>query len=176
LRRGPRVEERAVLESDLRRLLREAIGGDEWATGRPGHGQQKECYVARSPNRTVFLKFDGDAPVAALRRLGELRVAPRLLAHGREPGSGRAYTIQEFVAGSHPPGWRWFGDNLPLLAETTRRYQTDAELRRLAGRRCRRGERQRACLPGAPDTGTEGPCGAMLTPGGRRTTGPFASG
>lgn len=109
----------------------EVLGDGEWTIARPAHGQQGESYVARGREQAVFLKFDSGAPVAALRRLGELGVAPRVLADSRERASGRPYVVWEHVAGDHPPGWRWFAENLPLLAGTTRRFQTDPELGRL---------------------------------------------
>lgn len=125
----------AVPEQAIRKLLYEIFGGSEWTIAKPAHGQQKECYLARSRDRTVFLKFDCDSSVMALLRLGELSVAPRVLAAGRERTSARPYVAWEYVAGNHPPEWRWFGENLSLLAQTARRYQTDPVLGRLLAKR-----------------------------------------
>jgi aminoglycoside phosphotransferase (APT) family kinase protein len=112
----------------VRDLLHGTFPLGEWSITRPEHGQQKECFIARSQDETVFVKFEG-APAAIVRRLGELGCAPLLLAGGEI--DGRPYVIQEYVTGTHPSGWRWYGEHLPLLAESTRRYQQDMELRRL---------------------------------------------
>lgn len=112
----------------LLRLLDKAFPQTEWEIATPGHGQQKECYIARSRTQTVFLKFDS-APLPILRRLGDIAVAPRALAGGEL--DRRRYVIQEYLEGQHPWGWRWFPENLPLLAQTTRMYQTAPVLRQL---------------------------------------------
>jgi thiamine kinase-like enzyme len=112
----------------IQKLLEDTFQMTKWEITRASEGQQKDCYVARSPHHATFVKFDGDAPIAALRRLGELGVAPRLIGYGNT--AGRAYTVHQYVVGSHP-NWRWFADHLPLLAHVTRRYHEDTELRRL---------------------------------------------
>lgn len=84
---------------------------------------QKACYIAQSGGLKVFVKFD--VPIEALQRLGEIRVAPRVLASGRKDGV--SYVVQEFVTGSYPD-WRWFADNLALLAHFILRYHSDKPL------------------------------------------------
>jgi hypothetical protein len=118
----------AVPSYVLQQLLQQGLPRAEWSITRPVHGQQKECYIAQSRDQTVFLKFEG-APIAILQRLSDLGVSPRLLAGGE--CDGRRYAIHEYLAGEHPWGWRWFPENLPLLAETTRRYHCDRALRQL---------------------------------------------
>lgn len=118
----------ATSPPSLQALLHDTFPRVEWTLTAPPHGQQNECYVAQNRDQTVVLKFGG-APATVLQRLSDLGVAPRLLTSGHL--EGRAYVIQEYVTGTHPSGWRWFGENVPLLAETTRRYQTDSELRQL---------------------------------------------
>jgi hypothetical protein len=112
----------------LQALLRRALPPADWRITRPSHGQQKECYIAHSHDQAVFLKFDG-APAAIVKRLSDLGIAPTVLASGQL--DGRPYVIQDYLTGTHPTDWRWFGEHLPLLAETTQRYQTDARLRQL---------------------------------------------
>ena len=38
--------------------------------------------------------------------------------------------LQDYVSGVHP-GWRWFADHLPVLAQVARRYHRDRHLQRL---------------------------------------------
>ena len=96
---------------------------DKWVISKPKDGQQKECYIAQSGDLTVFLKCA--VPVAPLRRLGELGVAPRVLASGVL--DDKTYVIQEYVAGIYPD-WQWFAHNLPLLARFIKHYHDDKEL------------------------------------------------
>jgi thiamine kinase-like enzyme len=124
-------------------LLEETFQLSDWKIARPADGQQKECYVAKTADFTVFLKFDGKTPAGVLQRLGELGVAPRMLRTGNL--EGRAYVLQEYLVGKHPRWW-WFADHLPLLAQVTRRYHTDVQLKQLlSGSSSREYHEQIAC-------------------------------
>lgn len=68
----------------------------------------------------VFIKLD--VPVAALQRLGEIGVAPRVIAS--EMLDGNSYVVQEYITGNYPD-WRWFAHHLPTLAAFIKRYQSD---------------------------------------------------
>lgn len=94
-----------------------------WTIKRPKDGMQKACYVAQSGGQRVFVKFD--VPIESLQRLGEIEVAPRVLASGIV--EGRSYVVQEYISGSYP-NWRWFAGHLPLLARFAQRYHFDAQL------------------------------------------------
>ncbi|GHO85800.1 phosphotransferase [Dictyobacter formicarum] len=112
----------------IQNMLEGTFHLSDWSISRTVEGQQKECYVAKTETRTVFIKFDGSTPIAVLQRLGELGVAPRLLGTGNI--EGRRYVLQDYLTGQHP-GWRWFADHLPLLAQVTHRYHTDNKLKQL---------------------------------------------
>jgi aminoglycoside phosphotransferase (APT) family kinase protein len=104
-------------------ILKTHFHHNNWTINKPKDGQQKECYIAQNGDIKVFLKFD--VPVAPLRRLGEIEVAPRVLASGVL--DNRMYVIQEYIAGTYPD-WQWFAHNLPLLATFIKRYHDDKEL------------------------------------------------
>jgi hypothetical protein len=109
----------------IQRLLEETLHLTDWTVTRAGEGQQKECYFARTAQRAVFLKLEGNTPIDVLRRLGELGVSPRVFRAGDI--AGRPYVLQDYVSGVHP-GWRWFADHLSLLARVARRYHSDRQL------------------------------------------------
>ena len=108
-----------------RQILQLHFHINNWAISKPDDGQQKECYIAQSGDGDfkLFLKFD--VPVAPLRRLGKIEVAPRVLASGVL--DNRSYVIQEYIAGTYPD-WQWFAHHLPLLARFIKRYHDDEEL------------------------------------------------
>jgi Phosphotransferase enzyme family len=107
----------------IRSILKTHFHNNYWTISRPEDGLQKECYTARSGDLAVFIKFD--VPTAPLRRLGEIGVAPRLLANGVL--DDKTYVIQEYIAGTYP-NWQWFAHNLPWLAAFIKRYHSDQEL------------------------------------------------
>ncbi len=107
----------------IRSILQSTFDRPDWTISKPEDGQQKECYIAQNGDVKVFLKFD--VPVAPLRRLGEIEVAPRVLASGVL--DNKAYVIQEYITGTYPD-WQWFAHNLPLLAAFIRRYHDDQKL------------------------------------------------
>jgi Phosphotransferase enzyme family len=113
---------------DIQSLLEETFRMTGWTIARAAEGQQKDCYIATTAQRTAFLKLDGNTPVDVLRRLGELGVAPHLVRAGEIVG--RPYVLQDYVSGMHP-GWRWFADYLPPLARVARRYHSDSHLQHL---------------------------------------------
>ncbi len=110
-------------EELIRSILQYNFQTPDWLITRPQDGQQKACFIARHAEQRVFIKLD--APIAALRRLGEIGAAPRVLASG--VADGIPYIVQEYVAGSYPD-WHWFANHLPVLAEFLRRYHTDESL------------------------------------------------
>jgi len=112
----------------IENMLEETFHLSNWSISRPADGQQKECYIVKTADFAAFLKFDASTPIEVLQRLGELGVAPRVLRAGSL--EGRAYVLQDYLIGKHP-GWRWFADHLPLLAQIARRYHRDVELKQL---------------------------------------------
>jgi hypothetical protein len=107
----------------IRHILQSHFHTNNWTITKPEDGQHKECYIAQNSAIKIFIKFA--VPVAPLRRLGELEVAPRVLTGGML--DDRIYVIQEYIAGKYPD-WQWFAHNLPLLARFIKRYHYDEEL------------------------------------------------
>lgn len=107
----------------IKSILQSTFNRRDWTISKPEDGQQKECYIAQNGDIKVFLKFD--VPVAPLIRLGEIEVAPRVLASGEL--DDRTYVIQEYITGTYPD-WQWFAHNLPLLATFIRCYHDDEKL------------------------------------------------
>jgi Phosphotransferase enzyme family len=101
----------------------------EWTIASPEDGQQKACFVAQSRKQKVFVKFD--VPIAPLLRLGEIGVAPPVLASGTEDGI--PYVVQEYITGNYPDR-QWFAEHLSILATFIRRYHADAQLAALLAR------------------------------------------
>ncbi|MGH2496617.1 MAG: phosphotransferase, partial [Ktedonobacteraceae bacterium] len=109
--------------SDVRSILHRHFQATGWLITKPEDGQQKACFVAQYDTTKVFIKLD--VPVAALQRLGEIGVAPRVIASGDVDGI--PYVMQEYITGSYPD-WRWFAGHLPMLAAFIKRYHTDQPL------------------------------------------------
>lgn len=107
----------------IKRILQNHFNDPAWEIARTKDGQQSAGYHAQSGNVEVFVKFT-DA-VAALQRLGEIAVAPRVLASGMD--QGRTYVIQEYVRGTYPD-WQWLATHLPVLASCVQRYHGDQPL------------------------------------------------
>lgn len=110
----------------IERILHNHFASTTWEIARTQDGQQNAGYHAQSGNREVFVKFT-DA-VAALQRLGEIAVAPRMLASGKD--QGRMYVVQEYIRGTYPD-WQWLAMHLPVWASCIRRYHDDPLLKRL---------------------------------------------
>ncbi len=98
--------------------------GRSWQLQKPVTGWRKECYIASSDGEKYFLKFD--VPVAVLERLGEIRVAPRVLFSGEN--AGVPYVIQEFVGGIHPPSQEWMRRHVGDLVAIVKAYHEDIHL------------------------------------------------
>lgn len=111
------------LEVLVRSILHYHFQTSDWVITRPVDGQQKACFIARHAEQRVFIKLD--APIAALQRLGEIGVAPRVLASG--VAGGVPFIVQEYIVGSYPD-WHWFAHHLPVLAGFLRRYHIDESL------------------------------------------------
>ncbi len=107
----------------IRTILQKHFHIADWLITFPEDGQQKACFIAQRGTERVFIKFD--VPVAALQRLGEIGVAPRVIASGRLDGN--SYVVQDYIAGSYPD-WRWFAHHLSLLAAFIKRYHNDQPL------------------------------------------------
>ena len=107
----------------VRDILDRHFSRSDWLITKPKHGQQKACFIACHAEQRVFVKLD--APVAPLRRLGEIGAAPRVLASGID--GDVSYVVQEYITGSYPD-WRWFANHLPMLAGFIRRYHSDEPL------------------------------------------------
>jgi thiamine kinase-like enzyme len=108
---------------NIRFILQEKFQLSDWTVSKPQDGQQKECYIAHSGNHSVFIKFD--VPILLLQRLGEIEVAPRVVASGEEQGS--SYVIQEYLSGAYPER-AWFTRHLSSLANFMKRYHEDQQL------------------------------------------------
>ena len=107
----------------IKRILHHHFGRTTWEIARAKEGQQNAGYRARNGGGEVFVKVT-DA-VAALQRLGEIAVAPGVLASGSD--QGRTYVIQEYITGNYPDG-QWIATHLPILASCIRRYHDDQPL------------------------------------------------
>lgn len=111
------------MDHEIRLILSNHFHTTDWIITKPKDGQQKLCFIAHHDQQRVFIKFN--VPIAALQRLGEIGVAPRVLASGTS--HGQSYIVQEYIAGDYPD-WRWFASHLPELAVFTRRYHHDQPL------------------------------------------------
>lgn len=105
---------------EVRLILQKHFHRADGGITKPVDGQQKQCYIAQSEERRVFIKFD--VPIPTSQRLGEIGAAPRVITSGI--ANGRSYIIQEYIAGSYPDR-RWLAAHLPLLATFIRRYHDD---------------------------------------------------
>ena len=108
---------------DVSSILRKHFNAADWTITKPGDGQQKACFVSQCATAKLFIKLD--VSVAALQRLGEIGVAPRVIASGTIDGV--PYVVQEYITGDYPD-WRWFAGHLPMLAAFIKRYHTDQPL------------------------------------------------
>lgn len=113
------------LQEDAAAILEEWLPGHRWNIDKPSAGWRKPCFIANSAGGKYFLKFD--VPVSILKRLGEIRVAPRVLSAGQRKGV--AYVIQEFVAGQHPESRAWLQRHAVALAAIVKTYHEDEGLR-----------------------------------------------
>lgn len=111
---------------NVRHILSKHFPRVEWTISHPPGGQHKTSYIAQSEEQWVFIKFD--VTIDALQRLGEIGVAPRILASGIREGT--SYVVQEYITGRYPD-WRWFALHLPFLASLMRRYHDDDQLKSL---------------------------------------------
>jgi aminoglycoside phosphotransferase (APT) family kinase protein len=112
-----------VVINTVENILQRHFGAADWLITTPRDGQQKACFIAQHGTERVFIKLD--VPVAALQRLGEIGVAPRVIASGTLDGN--SYVVQEYIAGNYPD-WRWFAHHLPTLAAFIKRYHSDQPL------------------------------------------------
>ena len=105
---------------NVRYILQKHFPKTDWNISQPKDGQLRASYIAQSEERRVFIKCD--VPIDALHRLGEIEVAPRVLASGI--CDDMPYVVQEYIT-SRYPDWRWFKHHLPFLATFMRRYHDD---------------------------------------------------
>ena len=108
---------------NVRHILQKHFPKTEWNLSQPKDGQLRASYIAQSKEQRVFIKFN--VPKDALHRLGEIEVAPRVLASGI--CDDIAYVVQEYINGRYPD-WRWFASHLPFLASFMRHYHYDDQL------------------------------------------------
>jgi len=109
--------------NNARELLLQVFGPGDWAIEKPQNGRRKECYIASSRNRKVFVKFD--VPIKSLQRLSDAGFAPRVLASGSYQGV--PYVIQEFLDGVHPDR-DWIVAHVGEVANLMKAYHEDAQL------------------------------------------------
>jgi thiamine kinase-like enzyme len=107
----------------VRQILQEHFQRADWIVSQPADGQHKASYIAQSEEQRVFIKFN--VPIDALQRLGEIEVAPLVLASAVYDGT--TYVVQEYINGRYPD-WQWFANHLPFLATFIRRYHFDHQL------------------------------------------------
>jgi len=112
-----------------REVLFESFGAQEWILEKPKDGMQKECYIARSADRAVFIKFSV-SPLPLLR-LGEIAVAPKVLSTGLY--KDEPFVIQELIAGSYPER-SWIESHLKTVAKLITTYHQDKVLTELLSR------------------------------------------
>lgn len=112
---------------ELHRFLEKKFQLADWSLTRPRQGHRKECYIAWAGNLNLFIKFKVTA-LEPLRRLGEIGVAPEVVAAGHL--AGKPFVIQEYLEAENPTP-AWFNDHLDYLAGFIRRYQDDEILARL---------------------------------------------
>lgn len=110
----------------IEQILQTHFPGQKWTITRSQDGAHKKSYIAQSEGTKIFLKFD--APADLLQRLGELGVAPQLVASGEIDGA--AYVLQNYLEGIYPD-WMWLTNHLPLLAQMIKCYHTDYRLTQL---------------------------------------------
>src|SRR5688572_15731575 len=104
-------------------ILLDVFGPKDWAFEKPNSGMRKESYIAAAHDRRVFIKFDTGS--LGLERLGEIGVAPRLLAHGEY--EGLTYVVQELLGGERPDR-AWLGCHAGEAGEAFARFHNDAHL------------------------------------------------
>lgn len=112
--------------NDIKIILSNTFHQEDWRITKPQDGQQKECYIAESPNVKVFIKFD--VVWEPLLRLSELDVSPKLLTHG--VFEGRPYIIQEFLYGIYPDR-QWIKEHSSVITRVMKTYHEDKELMKL---------------------------------------------
>ncbi len=113
------------MDAEAIAVLQKHLPGQSWQVQMPRTGWRKPCFIAASGADKYFLKFD--VPVAVLKRLGEIGVAPRVLFSG--DSGGVSYVIQEFLGGIHPPSQRWMRQHAGALAAVLKLYHEDRQLR-----------------------------------------------
>jgi thiamine kinase-like enzyme len=109
--------------NEIGAILSTLFGGQGWDISKPRDGWQKETFLAQRGDRRLFIKFDVNPQ--ALKRLGEIKVAPPLLSSGTH--KGRRYSIQQYVAGVYPSR-QWLQQHLKTLGRLFARYHRDQNL------------------------------------------------
>lgn len=107
----------------VEKILIDLFGVGEWSVKRTAHRSRKECFVATSGQKRVFIKFDTD--VCALERLTEIGVAPTLLAHGESEGVN--HIVQQFIDGEHPTR-EWIRSHIKETGQAFHRWHGDMAL------------------------------------------------
>lgn len=97
-----------------------------WQIKKTKDGKQKESFIAESSESTVFIKIDTNSKI--LQRVGEIHVAPTLIASGQL--NGKEYTIQHYIE-PHYPTRDWLNENNQAFATTIKTYHNDEKLKAL---------------------------------------------
>ena len=112
--------------ADVARAVGERLGGGLWRAVRAARGSSGRSFLVSNATRRLFVKLE--VRVDLLHRLGEIGVAPPVVASGEL--AGRAFVVQELSVGRRPSR-AWFGRRLDELADLMGSYQRDAALRPL---------------------------------------------
>jgi thiamine kinase-like enzyme len=111
------------------KILQMTFKNSDWKICKPQDGQKKECYIAETNGKKVFVKFD--VPIFPLKRLGEICVAPKMLASGEYEGT--SYIIQEFIDGKYPDR-EWILKHMAEIARVIKIYHEDEILLEILSR------------------------------------------
>jgi hypothetical protein len=107
----------------IRSILHDRFGRGDWVIERPHQGAKKMCAIATSPAMRVFVKLD--VRVDVLERLGEIGVAPPVLAHGRH--NADTYVVQALIDGESPTR-EWLRSHAEEAGTLFRKWHSDAGL------------------------------------------------
>jgi hypothetical protein len=107
----------------IRDILRDRFGIGDWVIERPHQGAKRVCAIATSPTMRVFVKLD--VRVDVLERLGDLDIAPPVLAHGR--AGAATYVVQAHIDGISP-GREWLQGHIEEAGVLFGRWHADTRL------------------------------------------------
>ncbi len=115
------------IEQDVQRYLHDHVAPIAWELHPPARGWSgARCFIARSSQRTVFVKLGGDERV--LQLLSDAKLTPELLAGGAFAQT--RITVQAFVEGQHPTR-QWYASHMNTWADLIHRLSQLSTLRAL---------------------------------------------